>query len=326
MSLNAEDMISLYRRWPNSLYNGYTASSNLDVDVKEPVYVCGMGGSGVVGEYAAALLRDRIAIHVYKSHELPAVRDGTLISISYSGETYETIRCAMIALGRGVRLLAVAREGSTLYRIASERGEGAVSVTPGILPRTALAEMLGATLGLILGPEAGDAVRRASELMESRYDPAIAQELAEHLVGGIPVIGSCGVYGIVARRWATELNENAKLPVIVEEYPEAAHNSIVGWEKPTSCGFRFLVIKGYHGDDRLCPLIYRLISDIYGGVGIVKELDVSNVAEENTVAGFLLPTMYAGEASVWAAVKRGVSPSATLNIQRYKREVVSNIG
>ena len=33
----------------------------------------------------------------------------------------------------------------------------------------------------------------------------------------------------VARRWKTQVNENAKLPAFFSELPEADHNEICGW-------------------------------------------------------------------------------------------------
>jgi glucose/mannose-6-phosphate isomerase len=38
----------------------------------------------------------------------------------------------------------------------------------------------------------------------------------------------------VARRWKTQLNENGKTMAVVEELPEATHNSVVGYAQPES--------------------------------------------------------------------------------------------
>ena len=44
-----------------------------------------------------------------------------------------------------------------------------------------------------------------------------------------PVIYGAGATAAVARRWKTQVNENAKLPAFCSELPEANHNEICGW-------------------------------------------------------------------------------------------------
>jgi glucose/mannose-6-phosphate isomerase len=49
----------------------------------------------------------------------------------------------------------------------------------------------------------------------------------------VPVIHGCGPTVAVARRWHTQLNENAKAPAFWSELPEANHNEICAWERGT---------------------------------------------------------------------------------------------
>jgi glucose/mannose-6-phosphate isomerase len=46
----------------------------------------------------------------------------------------------------------------------------------------------------------------------------------------------------VARRWKTQLNENAKTGAAWEELPEATHNTVVGYAEPESLSDRLVVV------------------------------------------------------------------------------------
>ena len=55
--------------------------------------------------------------------------------------------------------------------------------------------------------------------------------VAGALLNTIPVIHGAGLTAPVARRWKTQLNENAKVAAFASEMPEANHNEIEGWEQ-----------------------------------------------------------------------------------------------
>src|SRR5204862_2156452 len=55
------------------------------------------------------------------------------------------------------------------------------------------------------------------------------KRLAAALGGRIPIVYGGPVTGAAARRWRSQINENAKLPAFYGELPEAHHNEVVGW-------------------------------------------------------------------------------------------------
>ena len=79
----------------------------------------------------------------------------------------------------------------------------------------------------------------ATTLMESlvaRWGPdapdtSEPKALALGLQGTIPVVHGAGPTAAVARRWKTQINENAKAAAFWSELPEADHNEICGWER-----------------------------------------------------------------------------------------------
>jgi glucose/mannose-6-phosphate isomerase len=58
---------------------------------------------------------------------------------------------------------------------------------------------------------------------------SLAKSIARSLEGTLPVIHGAGPTAAVARRWSTQLHENANMAAFASELPEADHNEICGW-------------------------------------------------------------------------------------------------
>jgi glucose/mannose-6-phosphate isomerase len=200
--------------------------------------VCGMGGSAIGGDLAAAVLGERLTrpLVTVRGYALPSwvSSDWTVLCSSYSGETEETLACFDTATAVGARRIVVGT-GGTLIDRAREDGVPVVGL-PGILqPRAAVAYMTVAAIEA--AAMAGAAPRIEAEVegaaahlgsltkdLESR-----ASEIAGRLEGTLPVIVGGDLSVPVARRWKTQINENAKLQAFFSELPEADHNEICGW-------------------------------------------------------------------------------------------------
>ena len=106
--------------------------------------VCGMGGSAIGGDLAAAAIGDRLTkpLVVVRGYELPswATPEWTVLCSSYSGNTEETLACFEAAEALGARRLVVST-GGQLVDQAREAGVPVVA-PPGIFqPRVAVAYM-----------------------------------------------------------------------------------------------------------------------------------------------------------------------------------------
>ena len=88
-------------------------------------------------------------------------------------------------------------------------------------------------------PEVRSEIEGATALLERLVEAwgpdsepdSLAKSIARSLEGTLPVIHGAGPTAAVARRWATQLHENAKLAAFASELPEADHNEICGWER-----------------------------------------------------------------------------------------------
>jgi glucose/mannose-6-phosphate isomerase len=154
---------------------------------------------------------------------------------SYSGETEETLACFAAAKELGARRV-VASTGGALVESARVAGDPVIGL-PGLLPapRTAVAYMLVCALEVAaasgIAPRLGAEVEAAAAFLEERSADLrhTAAEIAAQLNGAVPVVYGAGPTAATARRWKTQLNENAKRAAFFSELPEANHNELCGW-------------------------------------------------------------------------------------------------
>lgn len=203
------------------------------------VVVCGMGGSAIGGDFAAAVIGDRLRLplSVIRGYSVPDWVPGSALALcsSYSGNTEETVACYRALGERGARRV-VATKGGTLGELAREDGVPVIPL-PGVLqPRAAVAYMFAAAAEVAAlggaGPLLREEIGEAADHLEASRDELgkRAVELAERLWGTAPVVYGAELTAPVAYRWKTQVNEYSKLPCFSHELPEADHNEIVGWE------------------------------------------------------------------------------------------------
>jgi glucose/mannose-6-phosphate isomerase len=150
------------------------------------------------------------------------------------------------AARRGCRLAGVGAQGSPLQQIAEQARAPFIPVVPAGLPRSTLwalavpllviAERLGvARIGTDVYELAATRLEEVSHqcrpASESFVNPG--KSLALDLVGALPMVwGTSVLSGVAARRFASQLNENAKYPAIAGVLPEAAHNQAAAFDGP----------------------------------------------------------------------------------------------
>jgi glucose/mannose-6-phosphate isomerase len=214
-------------------------SARLERSDSAGLLVCGVGGSAIGGDLAAAALGDRLSrpLLTVRGYELPswATAEWTVLCSSYSGETEETLACFAAAEALGAQRV-IASTGGALVDSARAAGDPVIGL-PGLLPtpRTAVAYMMvcaaevAATAGA--APRIAGEIEAAATLLEATREDLrhTAAEIAAQLGGAVPVIHGGGLTTPVARRWKGQINENAEQPAFFSELPEANHNEICGW-------------------------------------------------------------------------------------------------
>jgi glucose/mannose-6-phosphate isomerase len=63
------------------------------------------------------------------------------------------------------------------------------------------------------------------------------KQLARKLHGALPIIYGLGTWqGLIANRWRSQINENAKELTFFNSFPELNHNEILGWVEASKLG------------------------------------------------------------------------------------------
>jgi glucose/mannose-6-phosphate isomerase len=282
ISPDTEDMLGATANLPEQLE--WSASAAMEVadlpsaEGLQAIVVLGMGGSGVAGEILQAIGKDQLPLPVVLvgDYSLPSfLGPSTLVfAVSFSGETEETLEAAENAVNKGARLIAVT-SGGRLAELAEANGAPVFRTMEGIpQPRagiaTTAAPLLVACERLGLLQAVMPAIRKTVEQLRERRDSLVAGggpslEIARRLDRTIPLLqGANGIGAVAARRWKTQVNENAKAPAFFATQPEWCHNEI--------CGF------GQNGDvTRQVMTIVALRSDYENArigrrFGLVEEL------------------------------------------------------
>jgi len=237
-------MRALAATLPDALESGYRSGRELarPLPGDRPKFVAvGMGGSGIAADLARCVVdaESRATLSVVRSPDLPRSVDARteVLLVSYSGNTWETL-AAYDAAGRAGARRTVVTSGGTLLDRSESDGVPVLTVPPGLPPRSAVGHLLGGVLGLLDStfPEslesrvAHTANAARSRIREYARTRGPAATLAREVGGRLPFVYAENSFVPLARRWKTQVEENAKRLAVFDEVPELFHNALVGWD------------------------------------------------------------------------------------------------
>lgn len=297
--------------------------------------IVGMGGSAI----GADLVRDALGsaltrpVTISRGRAVPGwAREGELvIAVSHSGRTAETLSAARMALEQDATLVAVTT-GGPLADLATESGGSIVRYPGGGQPRASVGHLAGslagvlAAAGFLPGLDVAAELRAAARAVEERLGalgPAVpvesnpAKQLAGRLLDRLPVVVGSEHLAPVARRWKTQLNENAETWAIAEEIPELLHNAVVGFGVPDwSCEQLFAVFLAPEDEPAFLAARRAIVAEGLGATGTAY-------AEVGLPALPPLAQAFAGVVtgdlvSLHLALLRGVDPTPVPAIESLK--------
>jgi len=335
--------------------------------------VAGLGASGLAGEMLNAMagLSSPVQVVVSPGERLPGWVGAAdaVVAVSCSGSTPETLAIATQAARRGCRLAGVGAEGSPLHRIAEQARAPYVPVVPSGLSRSMLwaaaipllviAEQMGVTR---IGPDVYELAAARLEEVSHQCRPASesfvnpGKSLALDLVGVLPMVwGTSALSEVAARRFTSQLLQNAKYPAICGVLPDAAHGQVAafdgpfaprssrlsaqepgpgpdeladlpGWdldyeETEQASGFTALrlILIADSGADQRVSAQRAAVTELAGqrGVGI-SELGMDGEHPLVRLAGVIQLTDYA---SVYLAIASGIDPGQTVAIRDLRTRI-----
>ena len=319
-------MIEDIRDQPHQLVDAIWKVGAADIPQRERsggLLVCGMGGSAIGADLAAAAIGDRARLPVRAvrgyAPEPWLTADTLVLCASYSGRTEETL-CCFEAAGEAGADRVVLTTGGPLARRAREEGVPVIGVPSGMQPRAAVMYM---TVGALecaarcgAAPPLKDEIEGAAEVLEAVGRDSEFERIAEALLDTMPVVHGAEATAPAAWRWKTQLNENSKVAAFASELPEANHNEIEGWRwahehAPVSAVF--LMAESLH------PRVTRrmeLTASMIEGLGLPVER--VEAAGASPVAQVLSLVMLGDLVSVRLAQLGGIDPEPVIYIEGFK--------
>jgi len=339
ISPDSEDMLGATAALPEQLEASAVSAAEVESlpsgDDLGAIVVLGMGGSGVAGEILRAIGRDQLRLPVVpvSDYVLPSfVGPSTLVfAVSFSGETEETLEAAQTALKRGARLIVVT-SGGRLGDLAVANGVPVFPTQAGIRqPRAAIATMAAPLLvacerlGLLAG--IGQAIDAAVDQLRMRRDTLVdggglALDVARRLDRTIPAVQAAeGIGAVAARRWKTQVNENAKAPAFFAVQPEWCHNEICGFGQNGDITRQVMTIVALRSDfehpqvERRFGLVEDLVGEAVSSVIQVRAEGPGPLAQ-------LFDLVMIGDfVSLHLAAREGVDPGPVPVLLEVKRLV-----
>jgi glucose/mannose-6-phosphate isomerase len=301
-------------------------------DFTRGLVICGMGGSAIGADLAAAAigLRATAPITTMRGYELPdwVGPDTLVVCASYSGNTEETLHCFERAGAAGAPRVAVTTGGKLAEAARTAGDVPVIGVPAGMQPRAAVVYMT--VTALQCAELAGAAPSLRSEIEEAAalarelagdwgpdVDQSYAKAIARAIEGRIPVVYGGRTTTAVARRWRAQLNENAKLPAFFGDLPEAHHNEVVGW---------------HHAEDKLIGIVletpeehermtrrFDVTEEVMKAAGY-EGLRIDGVGKSPTAQVMSL-VLLGDLVSVYLAVLRGIDPTPVEEIEGLKKRL-----
>ena len=318
----------------NQLKKDLETSNDFVVDSYEDLLIIGMGGSGVAGDVLKLVLNEtsQINIEVRKAYGIPkaiAERRPKCLFISYSGNTEETLEAVNDAIKYNLDW-SVISSGGQLLELASVNKKPYVKVPTGLQPRAAFGIMTKAVMHFVsldTGSEYLKLCNQAGDYLNEALGNQTENELLSHALKISKEIGTktSVIYGgtpltyLVAQRWKTQINENAKSKAFVGYMPEIHHNEILSWEankQDSKNNYHLLFLRSPNENSQISKR-FELTKKIIGDKVEISEIE--NISSDNIISNLFHLTLIGDLVSVYMAENLNIDPYDITAIEELKK-------
>jgi glucose/mannose-6-phosphate isomerase len=302
----------------------------------DKVVIVGMGGSAIAGDFLQALAFDHspIPVAVVRGYRLPAWVDGRtlVITCSHSGNTEEVLSAFEQSQAAPTKDLVITT-GGELARLATSAGIPALVYDYPNVPRDAFGHAfirllaVGRALDMV---DVDDArIQSAVTAMQSQrltLEAATpeasnpAKQTARRFAGNLPFPVGAEFMAPVARRWRTQVNENADVFGLWDELSELDHNLVVGLRHPADQLRRIRAVFLDH--ESLHPRIrlrYGLTMQLFANAGI--QCQRLTFPQADRLAAQLCAVHFGDLVSYYLAMLEGTRPVEIDNINWLKDQL-----
>jgi len=318
----------------NQLKKELETSTDFLIDSYSDLLIVGMGGSGVAGDVLKLILNEttQINVEVRKAYGIPEViahKKPKCLFISYSGNTEETVEAVNDAIKYKLDW-SVISSGGQLLELAIEHKRQFIKVPSGLQPRAAFGLMTKAVLHFVSSDKDGKYLEMCNQAGEYLSE-ALANQSENKLLSQALQISkeistkTSVIYGgtpltyLVAQRWKTQINENAKSKAFVGYMPEVHHNEILSWEankRDSKNNYQLLFLRSSEENPQISKR-FELTKEIIGNnIGISE---IENISSKNIVSNLFHLTLIGDLVSVYMAKNLNIDPYDITAIEKLKK-------
>lgn len=283
--------------------------------------ICGMGGSHLAGDILKFIFPD-IDLIIHKNYGLPEIKDlneRTIICISFSGNTEETIDAFEKARERSLNILVISQNGKIL-ELAKVNNIPYIKIPDDdIPPRLGVGYMLKALLKIFGFSENFEDIKKEIDVFSIENK---AQKLLEEIGSKTIFLYTTEEIFSLAPFWKACFNENSKNFININSFPELCHNEIEIFENENK-------IK------KLKPFVLFLIANDIAHSKNLKRIDIfKKILEEKKIpyesisfkgnkrlSIALKNILFALFLSYYDAISNNIDPVSTDLIERIKKEI-----
>ena len=318
----------------NQLKRELETSTNFAIDSYDDLLVVGMGGSGVAGDVLKLVLNEttQIYVEVRKAYGIPDViadRRPKCLFISYSGNTEETVEAVNDAIEHNLDW-SVISSGGQLLKLALEHNKPFVKIPEGLQPRAAFGFMAKAVMHYVpreIGGNYLDMCNQAGDylnevLVDQSENELVSQalQISKEISTKTSIIyGGTPLTYLVAQRWKTQINENAKSKAFVGYMPEIHHNEILSWEankEDSKNNYQLLFLRSSKENSQISKR-FELTKEIIGDKVNISE--IKNISSENIISNLFHLTLIGDLVSVYMADNLEIDPYDITSIEHLKK-------
>jgi len=318
----------------NQLKKELETSKDFEVQSYKDLLIVGMGGSGVAGDVLKLVLNEntQINVEVRKAYGIPEVvadRRPKCLFISYSGNTEETVEALNDAIKYKLDW-SVISSGGQLLELATEHKRPFVKVPTGLQPRAAFGLMTKAVMHYVSSDkdrkylemcnQAGDYLNDALANQSENELLTQALNISKEISNKTSVIyGGTPLTYLVAQRWKTQINENAKSKAFVGYMPEVHHNEILSWEankNDSKNNYQLLFLRSSEENSQINKR-FELTKEIIGDKVDISEIE--NISSKNIISNLFHLTLLGDLVSVYMADNLKIDPYDITSIEMLKK-------
>jgi glucose/mannose-6-phosphate isomerase len=298
------------------------------------VVFVGIGGSAIGGQLIHDWVNDcfPIPITICRGYKIPGFVDRkTLVfTVSYSGNTEETLNAFNQAFKKNATIISIA-SGGQLEKKAKKKGSIFIKIPEGLIPRAALPYSFFIITNIInkIFPisnyinEISETIDLIDEIKQmigpevpSKHN--LAKKIAISIKNKIPFVYGTKIFEGVSYRIKTQLNENSKIEAVSGFFPEVFHNAVLASEGPKEIqdSVCYIIIRDDISEKKIEKKIDKFITILES---CKKEIIEIRTQGKGKLAR-MLSTLYVGDyVSTYLGILYGIDPSDMNAIQELKQ-------